>query len=67
MPDPQILPPLIVSVDEACRMLSLCRTVMYEEIKSGRIKSFKRGKSRLITVASLHEWIAAMSAEKAGV
>jgi len=44
---------LYVSVAEACRLVGLGRTTMYELIGAGRIESITIGRRRLINSASL--------------
>jgi len=48
---------LLLRVDEAGRQLNLGRTVMYELIRSGRLRSVKVGKLRLIPTSALVEFI----------
>jgi excisionase family DNA binding protein len=45
-------PWLLLRVDEAGRQLNLGRTVMYELIRSGRLRSVKVGKLRLIPTSA---------------
>ncbi len=48
---------LLLRVDEAGRQLNLGRTVMYELIRSGQLRSVKVGKLRLIPRSALVEFI----------
>ena len=48
---------LLLRVDEAGRRLNLGRTVMYELIRSGRLRSVKVGKRRLIPTSALVEFV----------
>ena len=48
---------LTVSVDEAMTALGMGKTMMYELLNDGSIRSFKKGKKRFISVQSLHEWV----------
>lgn len=41
-------------------LLSIGRTKLYEEIKSGRLKSIKVGRRTLIPAQSLNEWLVAL-------
>ena len=50
-------PRLLLRVDEAGRQLNLGRTVMYELIRSGRLRSVKIGKLRLIPTSALVEFV----------
>lgn len=44
-------------VEEAAELLSLGRSKLYQEIKDGRIHSFKVGKRRLIAAADLDAYV----------
>lgn len=46
--------PIAVSINDACQMVGLGRTKMYQLMKTGRVSSVKLGKRNLIRVASLH-------------
>ena len=48
---------LLLRIDEAGRQLNLGRTVMYELIRSGRLRSVKIGKLRLIPTSALVEFV----------
>jgi excisionase family DNA binding protein len=48
---------LLLRVDGAGRRLNLGRTVMYELIRSGRLRSVKVGKLRLIPTSALVEFV----------
>lgn len=45
--------PLLISVQEAARTLSVGRTSIYQLIKSGELETMKLGRRRLITIQSL--------------
>jgi excisionase family DNA binding protein len=45
--------PLAVRVAVACQLTGLGRTTIYELIKSGKLRSVKIGRARLIDKASL--------------
>ena len=51
------LTPLLLRVDEAGRQLNLGRSVMYELIRSGRLRSVKIGSLRLIPTSALMEFV----------
>lgn len=51
--------PLLLSVIEVCDLVGLGRTRIYEEIRSGRLRSIKVGSRRLIPRAAIDDWIAA--------
>jgi excisionase family DNA binding protein len=51
--------PLLDSVDETCQRLgNISRGLIYREISSGRLKSVKIGKRRLISREAQREYIA---------
>ncbi|WP_097062273.1 helix-turn-helix domain-containing protein [Sphingomonas guangdongensis] len=53
----QIAEPWAVRVDDACRLTGLGRTTIYELMRSGRLRSVKVGRARLIDRASLRTLI----------
>lgn len=54
---------LLYRVPEAMTLLSISRTVIYEEIRSGRLRSVKRGCTRLIPAAALRDYLALLDQE----
>ncbi len=50
-------------VTEAMTLLSLSRTVIYEQIRSGRLRSVCQGRARLIPAAAIAEYIALLERE----
>jgi len=54
---------LVVSPRRAQQMLDCGETRLTELVKSGDVKSYKDGKSRKITVASIHAYIERKLAE----
>lgn len=48
---------LLLRIDEAGHRLNLGRTVMYELIRSGRLRSVKIGKLRLIPSSAVIEFV----------
>lgn len=48
---------LLLSVDEAARMLSLGRTLVYDLVMRREIASIKVGRMRRIPVAALQEFV----------
>jgi excisionase family DNA binding protein len=49
--------PLVVSPRQACRLLSVGLTRLYELLKAGKLDSFLVGRSRRITLASIHAYV----------
>jgi len=54
-------PRLLLRVDEAGRQLNVGRSVMYELIRSGRLRSVKIGKLRLIPSSALIEFVESLN------
>lgn len=49
--------PRLYRVEQTMRMLSLSRTVIYELIRSGRLRSVKQGRTRLIPASAIAEYV----------
>lgn len=54
---------IFYKVPEAMALLSLSRSVIYEEIRSGRLRSVKRGRSRLISAEAITAYAALLEIE----
>jgi excisionase family DNA binding protein len=54
------IPPVLYRVEEAAEALRLSRSVIYELIRSSRLRTVKVGRRRLVPVAALDEYVAAM-------
>jgi len=50
-------------VADAMRVLSMSRTVIYEQIRSGRLRSVKQGRSRYIPESAIRAYIALLEKE----
>jgi len=50
-------------VPEAMRLLSLSRSVIYNQLRSGRLRSVKEGSARLIPADAIAEYVALLEAE----
>ncbi len=50
-------------VCEAMRLLSLSRSVIYELIRSGRLRSVTQGRTRLIPASAIEDYIALLEQE----
>lgn len=53
-------------VADAMRVLSMSRTVIYEQIRSGRLRSVKQGRSRYIPESAILAYIALLEKEAEG-
>ncbi len=52
-------------VPEAMALLSLKRSVIYELLRSGRLRSVHEGRTRLIPAAAISEYVALLEREAA--
>lgn len=52
-------------IPEAMRLLSLSRSVIYNQIRLGRLRSVKEGTARLIPADAIAEYVALLEAEAA--
>lgn len=50
-------------VVEAMAVLSLSRSVIYELIRSGRLRSVTQGRARLIPASAIDEYVALLESE----
>lgn len=50
-------------VVEAMAVLSLSRSVIYELIRSGRLRSVTQGRARLIPASAIAEYVALLESE----
>lgn len=53
----------LYKVSDVMQMLSLSRTVIFELLRSGRLRSVKQGRTRLIPASALREYIALLEKE----
>ena len=51
------VPAVLYDVDEAAEALRLSRSVLYELIRSGRLRTVKQGRQRLVPVSALSEYV----------
>jgi excisionase family DNA binding protein len=50
-------------VKDTMRLLNLSRTVIYELLRTGRLRSVQEGRTRLITAEAIREYIALLKDE----
>ncbi|RGA04533.1 DNA-binding protein [Microbispora triticiradicis] len=50
-------------VPDAMKLLSLGRSTVYELIRSGRLRSVRQGRARLIPASAIREYTAALARE----
>ena len=53
----------LYEVRDVMRMLRLSRTVVYELIRSGRLRSVKQGRARRIPATAIRDYIALLGSE----
>lgn len=53
--------PLAVSVEQATEVTGTSRSVLYEEIKAGRLVARKLGRRTVIETAELRRWLASLA------
>jgi len=56
----EVVPAVLYGVDEAASALRLSRSLIYELIRSGRLRSVKQGRRRLVPVSALYEYVASL-------
>lgn len=59
------IPPVLYRVEEAAEALRLSRSVIYELIRSGRLRTVKEGRRRLVPVVALDEYVAGLDGDAA--
>lgn len=52
-------------IQDAMRLLSMSRSVIFEEIRANRLRSVKRGRTRLIPATAIDDYVALLEAEAA--
>ncbi|MEU7908364.1 helix-turn-helix domain-containing protein [Actinoplanes sp. NPDC049118] len=50
-------------IPEAMRQLSLSRSVIYELIRSGRLRTVKQGRTRLVPASAITEYVSLLERE----
>ncbi|WP_433224193.1 helix-turn-helix domain-containing protein [Dactylosporangium sp. CS-047395] len=55
----------LYKVSETMVVLSLSRTVVYELIPAGRLRTVKEGRTRLVPAAAIAEYVALLEREAA--
>ena len=60
---PEPGPKALYRVREAMQLLSLSRSVIYNQIRAGRLRSVKQGSARLIPADAIAEYVALLEAE----
>jgi excisionase family DNA binding protein len=50
-------------IPEAMRLLSMSRTVIYEQIRAGRLRTVSQGRSRLVPAKAIQDYVALLIRE----
>ena len=53
----------LYKVTDAMRVLNLSRTVIFEQLRTGRLRSVKQGRTRLIPASAIQDYIALLERE----
>jgi excisionase family DNA binding protein len=53
----------LYKIPEAMDLLSMGRSAIYEQIRSGRLRSVQQGRSRLISAAAIRDYVALLERE----
>jgi excisionase family DNA binding protein len=56
-------PEVLYRIPAVMRMLSLSRSVIFEQLRSGRLDSVRQGRARLIPASAITEYIALLKKE----
>lgn len=54
------------NIEQACERLGISKTLIYKELKAGRLKAFKTGRRTVITRQAQDEWLNSLSQVGAG-
>jgi predicted DNA-binding transcriptional regulator AlpA len=55
--------PQLYRIPDAMRVLSLSRSVIYEQIRAGRLRTVHQGRACLITAAAITDYITLLESE----
>jgi excisionase family DNA binding protein len=53
----------LYKIPEAMVLLSMSRSAIYEQIRSGRLRSVQQGRARLISAAAIRDYVALLERE----
>jgi excisionase family DNA binding protein len=54
---------MLYRIPEAMVLLSMSRTVIYEQIKAGRLRTVKQGRARLVSAGAIADYVALLERE----
>jgi excisionase family DNA binding protein len=55
--------PLMFRISDVVKLTGLSRSVIYEQIKAGRLRTVKQGSATLITAAALDDYVKLLEKE----
>lgn len=63
VPEPALLAPVLYRIPDAARVLNLSRTVVYEQIRAGRLRAVRQGSARRIPASAINDYVALLERE----
>ncbi len=54
---------MLYKVPDVMRLLSMSRTVVYEQIQAGRLRTVKQGRATLVPAAAIADYVALLERE----
>ena len=63
IPEPNLTVPVLYRVQEAAALLRLSRSVIYEQIRAGRLRTVRQGASRRIPATAINDYVALLERE----
>ncbi|SCD55737.1 DNA binding domain-containing protein, excisionase family [Streptomyces sp. BvitLS-983] len=57
------IPPVLYRVPDAVRVLGLSRSVVYDLIRVGRLRTVKEGRTRLVPASAIADYVALLERE----
>lgn len=58
--------PFLYRVSDAVQLLNLSRSVVYDLMRTGRLRTVRQGRSRRIPASALHDYVALLEREAGG-
>jgi predicted DNA-binding transcriptional regulator AlpA len=53
----------LYKIPEAMRLLSMSRSVIYEQMRAGRLRSVSQGRARLVSAKAIRDYVALLERE----
>ncbi|MEV7482093.1 helix-turn-helix domain-containing protein [Streptomyces halstedii] len=58
-----VIPPALYRVPDAVKALGLSRSVVYDLIRAGRLRTVKEGRTRLVPASAITDYVALLERE----